>query len=111
MNKGQLLAALAPVAAEKREDNPLVVQAGPQLSELNVSYSYDIKANLGQGTYESASVHITRGEKWDVRALTKEEADDLYRERYDALKGEVDPLVEEEYKNLSCFALQTGDDK
>jgi hypothetical protein len=84
-------------------------------TEVSVSYSYDIKANLGQGTYESASVHISKSERWSVGE--GEDADQIWRERYQAIKEEIDPLVEEEYKGLSCYAVkddpapETGDDK
>jgi len=105
MNKTGLLNALA---AKEREDNPLLVlNPAPTLKEVSVSYSYALKANLGQGTYESADVHISRSERFDVTGMTQEQADWLWNERYEALKGQVDPLVEAEYAQLSCFALNT----
>jgi len=104
MNKTQLTDALA---AKERADNPLQVApaGGFELTEIGVSYSYDIKANLGQQTYESASVHVSKSERFAVPpGTTPEEASFFWAQRYEALKAEIDPLVEEEYKNLSCFA-------
>jgi len=91
-------------------------QKQPRPLEIGVSYSYDIKANLGQNTYESASVHISKSERWSVEGMTPAAAAKLWGERYEALKAEIDPLVEAEYKALSCFAVKddepdTGDDK
>jgi len=105
MNKTQLVEALATKQADAVKAAVQAAKPGPALSRLTVSYSYDIKANLGQGTYESASVHITKGEQWDVpEGMSLEDASFFWNQRYEALKAEVDPLVEEEYKNLSCFA-------
>jgi hypothetical protein len=78
--------------------------AEPKLSEIKVSYSYGIKANLGQGTYESADVHLSKAETWQVEGMTADEAGLLWGQRYEALKEEIDSLVEAEYANVSCFA-------
>lgn len=74
------------------------------LKTLKVSYSYGIKANLGQGTYESADIHLSKAEEWDVTGMAAADTDAFWRERYGALKEEIDKLVEEEYANVSCFA-------
>jgi hypothetical protein len=82
--------------------------------EVGISYSYDVKANLAQGSYESAGVHITKSERWSVEGMTPAAATKFWNERYEALKAEIDPLVEAEYKELSCFASKDepeGDDR
>ena len=87
----------------------------PKRTEISVSYSYGIKANLGQGTYENADVHISKRETWNVEGMAAARVDKLWSDRFEALKEEIDALVEEEYSNISCFALkpgiEEGDDK
>ena len=41
----------------------------PTRTELSVSYSYGIKANMGQGTYENADIHVSKGERWNVAGM------------------------------------------
>lgn len=67
----------------------------PHLTELTVSYSGLLRANLGN--FEHADTHVSRTEKIDVNGMTQDEVDELYAERYAHLKSVVDPLVEAGY--------------
>jgi hypothetical protein len=67
----------------------------PQLTELTVSYSGLLRANLGN--FEHADTHASRTEKYDVTGMTQEEVDVLYSERYAALKKEIDEICEAGY--------------
>lgn len=71
----------------------------PKQTELNVSYSVGIKANIGN--YESADNHYSRSEKWDVSDIEVDEIDALYQERFEALQAELDAKATEFYKNTS----------
>jgi len=108
MTSPQLSEAIA--AAEVGDQS-----GGERQTEVRVSYSYGIKANLGQGSYESADIHVSKSETWNVEGVATARVDKLWQDRYDALKEEIDHLVEEEYSNVSCFALKPdiegGDDK
>jgi len=65
----------------------------PKLTELIVSYSAGVKANLGKQTYESADFHISRTEKYNVEGLSDEAIDLFWSERYELLKEEIDELI------------------
>jgi hypothetical protein len=80
--------------------------AEPKQTEVSISYSYGIKANMGQSTYESADIHVSRSERWDVTGMTPEEVALHWGRRFEAIQSEVDPLVEAEYAKQSCFARQ-----
>lgn len=67
----------------------------PKQTELTISYSGLLRANLGN--FEHADTHIGRTERWDVSDLNEEEAEDLYASRYKHLKETIDPLVEAGY--------------
>lgn len=69
----------------------------PKQTELTVSYSGLLRANLGN--FEHADTHISRSETWDVADIGNDQKliNELYRLRYEALKTEVDVLVEAGY--------------
>lgn len=72
-----------------------------QLVELTVNYNYGIKANIGN--YESATVGLSRTEKWNTEGMTEEEIQKLYEERLTFLKTDIDARIEEEYKGVSNY--------
>jgi hypothetical protein len=65
------------------------------LTELTVSYSGLLRANLGN--FEHADNHVSRTERWDTTGMTAEEVDALFDRRYAHLKETIDPLVEAGY--------------
>ena len=75
----------------------------PALSEITVSYSVGVKANLGN--YESGDCHLSRTEKWDVRGMDEQAASEFANTRYSVLKEELDSQVEKEYKELKGVSV------
>jgi hypothetical protein len=70
----------------------------PKITELRVTYSVGVKANIGN--YESADAHLSRGETWQVEDLSLEDADTFYAGRMGAMRQELGRQVETEYKEL-----------
>lgn len=70
----------------------------PKLTEMTVSYSVGVKANLGN--YESADTHLSRTERWDVSGLTEDGASTFYNERYEALRRDLGRKAEREYRDM-----------
>ena len=70
----------------------------PKLTELKVSYSVGVKANLGN--YENADAHVSRGETWDVTGMTEEEVTKFYNDRIAALHVELGLIIEAEYADM-----------
>lgn len=70
----------------------------PKLTELKVSYSVGVKANIGN--YESADAHVSRGETWDVTGMTEEQATKLYNDRVAVLHTELGLIIESEYADM-----------
>lgn len=67
-------------------------------TELRVSYSVGFKANMGN--YESADVHFSEAETYDVAALSPEEIAGLSDERNTALREKLDERVGVALKEL-----------
>ena len=74
----------------------------PPMTEARISYSYGAKMNLGN--YESADIHLSRAETFDVTGMSDEEIADFMQERHDLLKEDVDEKVMDEYYNNSTQA-------
>lgn len=74
------------------------VAPDPTLTEVSISFSFGTKMNLG--SYESADVHVSRSERWDVSGLGDEAAQALYDERYNALQESVMGHVNAEYTSI-----------
>lgn len=70
----------------------------PKLTEISVSYSVGVKANLGN--YESADVHLSRTERWNVEGLTADGATALYDARYGEIREELGARIEKEYAEM-----------
>ena len=69
-----------------------------KIEKLTIAYSLGITANLGN--FESSPVRLTREETWDVEDLDDYQVDELWESRRKAIKAELDPLVEAEYKEV-----------
>ncbi len=74
----------------------------PTLVEVLVDYSAGVKANLGD--YESADIHVSESERWDVTGLGDEEVEHLRNERYDLMKERLDERVTSFYLDNSKHA-------
>lgn len=70
----------------------------PKQTELSVSYSVGVKANIGN--YESTDVHLSKSEKWDVADLNDEAIGELYTARLEAINVELSDVIESEYKAI-----------
>ena len=70
----------------------------PKMEKITVSLQYAVKANLGN--FENADARIGREETWDVSDMSLEDANFLYESRRAAMKAELDPLIENEYKEM-----------
>lgn len=70
----------------------------PKLEKVQISLLYSLKANLGN--FESGEIRLGREEIWDVSDMSQEDADLLYEARRKALKAELEPIVEGEYKEM-----------
>lgn len=68
------------------------------LKEMTVSYSASMKIILPHNKFESASVHITRGETFEI--TPEDDADALYKERFFALQTEIGDLVVQKYESV-----------
>ena len=59
----------------------------PKLTEVRLSYSVGMKANIGN--YESADFHINEGETWDVSDLSTEEVATFVNDRHYKLREKL----------------------
>lgn len=73
----------------------------PVMTELSVSFSAGCKGSLSENRFENGTAQITRSERWNVEGLTQEEIDSFYADRYEALRKEVNRLIEEEYVEIT----------
>lgn len=76
----------------------------PKLKEATVNYSVSVNCNLGKNSYESYKVQLSKGLTFDVSDLTDEEAAKFLQEQRELIKEELDPIIEAEYNENSCFA-------
>lgn len=70
----------------------------PEQTELTVSYSIGTKVNLGN--YESADVHLSETERWDVRGMSPLEIDQFATDRYLSLHSKLGERVIEEKNEM-----------
>jgi len=73
-------------------------KAVPTPTEMSVSFSFGTKINLGN--YESADVHVSRSERWNVEGLSEEEICAHYDARYEVLQEAVMTQANKEYTNI-----------
>ena len=71
----------------------------PVLTEVTVSYSVGVKAQLVKYELTSDS-HLSRTERWSVEGMSVEEVNALWRERFDALKLDLDDQISAEYDEM-----------
>jgi len=71
----------------------------PPMTEARLSYSYGLKMNLGN--YESADVHISRSETFDVSGMSDVDIADFMETRYRLLREEIDGKMDKEYSDVS----------
>jgi hypothetical protein len=69
------------------------------LTEIRVSYSVGFKKNMGN--YQSADVHVSESETYDVSGLDTDTARTLSDERYEVLKERVDERLSFSLEELS----------
>jgi hypothetical protein len=70
----------------------------PKQTELKVSYSIGCKVNLGN--FESADVHLSTSETWDVTDQTDDEISLFEARRYVELHKLLGPRIEDECKEM-----------
>lgn len=71
-------------------------------TEVRVSYSVGVKANLGN--YESADVHLSESESYSVEGMSEEEIETLKDERYEALRDKLTDRISAEYATLKAIS-------
>lgn len=71
----------------------------PTQVEAVVSYSAGVKANIAK--FESADIHVSESERWNVEGLTEDLVEAWLADRYDVLKERVDARVTEFYTDNS----------
>jgi hypothetical protein len=69
------------------------------LTEIKVSYSVGYKKNMGN--YQSADIHLSESETYDVSTLDADASEKLSEARYEALRVRLDTRLLEALEELT----------
>lgn len=70
----------------------------PTQTEARVTYSIGVKVNLGN--YQSADVHLSEGETWNVEGMSDDEVREFLATRWTDLHDRLGAQIEDEAKEL-----------